>query len=272
MVSSGYPENTPSLEGRVSWQQRLIQAAGSIRTVSGQETSALADRLDFYPGTLRGMQDLEGPLVMKLLHDSGLVPGHIASYFPLPRFRLSSLDDEWRFWSQFPADFFTRYDHDVPIGNFDLLSWPLQPGDAVITSMNGSYGHLFMVTEGGNGAAAYSTVPLKQPDGTYLIERALLYDPAMPGEGLLKTDWSGCSEADCANAGSFIVFRREDLHMPPGSLVSHLVRAGDTLPLLAVRYDSTLEDIIAANPGLFVGQLVVGERISVPVNTLAGIQ
>ena len=272
MVSSGYPENKVSLEGRVPWQQRLLQAAGSILTGSGEETRILADSLNFYPGTLRGMQDLEGPLVMKLLHDSSLVPGNVASYVPLPRFRLSSLDDEWRFWSQFPADIFSRYDYDAPVGGFDLAAWPLLPGDVVITSMNGSYGHLFMVTEGGKGAAAYSTVPLEQTDGSYLVERVLLYDPGTPGEGLLKSAWSGCTIAECANAGSFIVFRREDLHMPPGSLVSHLVRPGDTLPLLAVRYDSNLEDIIAANPGLSAGQLVVGERISVPVNTLAGVQ
>jgi hypothetical protein len=272
MKSYGYPVNEIALNDRVPWQQRLVQAASAILTGSGLETSELADSLDFYPGTLRGMQDLEGPLVMWMLHESGLVPGGDAAAYPLPRFRLASLDDEWRFWVQFSGDAFTRYDYEAPIGNFDFAAWPLLPGDVVISSINGSYEHLFMVTEGGNGAAAYAVVPQEQTDGSFLIQAALLYDPANPMDGLLKTTWSGCSTDACENPGSFIVYRREDLHLPAGSQVTHTVRPGDSLPLLAVRYDSTLEEIIAVNAGLQAGQLIVGETVLIPVNTLAGSQ
>jgi hypothetical protein len=98
----------------------------------------------------------------------------------------------------------------------------------------------------------------------------LLYDPARPGEGLLRTAWSGCSTAECTDAGSFLVLRRQDLHLPPGSLVTRIIMPGDSLPLLALQYDTTLEEIITANPGLAVDMLNVGEEILIPVNTLAG--
>lgn len=270
MVSKGYPANEIDLEGRIPWQQRLLQAASSILTVSEKETRVFADSLGFYPGTLRGMQDLDGPLVIWLLHESSLVHGQDAPPFEMPRFRLSSLDSEWRFWSQFPESEFTLYDYGVPIGRFDFAAWPLLPGDVVVSSMDGTYHHLFLVTEGGKNAAAYSVVPLEQPDGSVLIQRVLLYDPANPMDGLLKTTWSGCIPEACDNSGSFIVFRNEDAHLPAGSLVIHSVKAGDTLPLLAVRFDSTLEDIMNANPDLFAEQLTTGDNIAIPVNTLAG--
>ena len=269
MINSGYPGYAVPLDGRNPWKQRLLQSAGSVLTGSDQETRQLAETLAFYPSTLRGMQDLEGPLMMQLLHESGLVLGEDAPYFQLPRFRLSSLDDEWRFWVQFPEGVFTRFEHTSPAGTFDFLAWPLLPGDVVVSSMNGAYHHLFMVTEGGDGEAAYSVVPLKQPDGSFLIQRVLLYDPANPGKGLLRTAWSGCSTAECTDAGSLLVLRRQDLHLSPGSLVIRTVMPGDNLPLLALQYDTTLEDIITANPGLAVDKLSVGEDISIPVNTLA---
>lgn len=268
MVNSGYPELVVPLNGRTGWKERLLQAASSVLTANGQETWKLAESLGFYPGTLRGMQDLEGPLVMQMLHESGLVAGEDAPYFQLPRFRLSSLNDEWRFWAQFTQGVFTRFEHANPAGAFDFSAWPLLPGDVVVSSSNGVYDHLFMVTEGGGGAAAYSVVPSEQLDGTFLVQRVLLYDPGNPGEGLLKTTWSGCSTAECSDVGSLLVLRRQDLHLPPGSLVTRMVKPGDSLPLLAAWYDSTLEDIIAANPGLAAGQLSVGEPVSVPVNTI----
>ena len=270
MINSGYPAYDVQLDGRMTWKQRLLQAAGSLLTNSGQDTRQLADNLSFYPGTLQGMQELEGPLVMQLLHESGLVLDEDAPYFQLPRFRLSNLDDEWRFWAQFPDGVFTRYEHASLVGAFDFSAWPLLPGDVVISSMNGVYYHLFMVSEGGEGAVAYSVVPVEQPDGTFLIQRMLLYDPARPGEGLLKTAWSGCSTAECTGAGSFLVLRRQDLHLPPGSLVTRIIMPGDSLPLLALQYDTTLEEIITANPRLAVDMLNVGEEILIPVNTLAG--
>ncbi len=270
MINSGYPAYGVQLDGRMIWKQRLFQAASSLVTSSDQETRQLADNLSFYPGTLRGMQELEGPLVMQLLHESGLVLDKDAPYFQLPRFRLSSLDDEWRFWAQFPDNVFTRYEYASPVGTFDFSAWPLLPGDVVISSVDGVYHHLFMISEGGEGAAAYSVVPVEQPDGTFLVQRMLLYDPARPGEGLLKTAWSGCSTAECTDAGSFLVLRRKDLHLPPGSLVTRIILPGDSLPLLALQYDTTLEEIITANPEMAVDMLIVGEEILIPVNTLAG--
>jgi len=270
MINSGYPGHSILHEERSPWKERLLKSASDLIANSDQETRQLVDALAFYPGTLQGMQELEGPLVMQLLHESGLVLDEDAPYFQLPRFRLSNLDDEWRFWAQFPDGVFTRYEHASPVGAFDFSAWPLLPGDVVISSMNGVYYHLFMVSEGGEGAAAYSVVPVEQPDGTFLIQRMLLYDPARPGEGLLKTAWSGCSTAECTGAGSFLVLRRQDLHLPPGSLVTRIIMPGDSLPLLALQYDTTLEEIITANPRLAVDMLNVGEEILIPVNTLAG--
>ena len=50
---------------------------------------------------------------------------------------------------------------------------------------------------------------------------------------------------------------------PSGSF-SYTIRSGDTLYLLAIRYNTTVEAIMAANPGINPNNLQIGQVICIP--------
>ncbi len=50
---------------------------------------------------------------------------------------------------------------------------------------------------------------------------------------------------------------------PPGT-VPYIIRAGDTYYNIAIRFNTTVEALIAANPGVDPNALVIGQRICVP--------
>ncbi len=51
---------------------------------------------------------------------------------------------------------------------------------------------------------------------------------------------------------------------PPGT-TTHIIEAGDTLWQLARTYGTTVDEIIAANPGIDPANLQVGQRVCIPV-------
>jgi len=53
---------------------------------------------------------------------------------------------------------------------------------------------------------------------------------------------------------------------PPGT-ISHTIRAGDTVWALARQYGTTIEAILAANPGADPRNLRIGQRLCIPVPT-----
>ena len=50
----------------------------------------------------------------------------------------------------------------------------------------------------------------------------------------------------------------------PGGTI-YTVRAGDTLFAIAQRFNTTIQAIINANPGIDPNRLVIGQRICIPV-------
>ncbi len=254
------------------WQARLKTVARAVQTKTEQETRVFAESIGFYPGTQRGLLDLDVPLVIWLLHESGILTSIDSPVYQLPGFRLANLDSEWRFWSQFPERDYMRYDFDTPPGQFDFNVWQLQAGDVVITQVESVYTRVFLVTEADVSGKVYGIAPVAQPDGSVLVQVLLLYDPTSSGVGYLRNDWSGCKLANCENNAGFSILRRNDLHLLAGSLIAYWVQPGDTLPLLAGKYDSSIAAIIEANPGMAVEKLVPGETLNIPVNLLQPTQ
>lgn len=55
--------------------------------------------------------------------------------------------------------------------------------------------------------------------------------------------------------------------IPPGTLIDYAIVLGDTLEGIALRFNSTVEEIIEANPDIEnANDIQVGQRIKVPVN------
>lgn len=272
MIDLGYraPDQAPDF--RSPWQEHLKTAVMAVRTVTEQETQAFASAIGFYPGTLRGLRDLDAPLVVWLLHESGILTSQDSPLYQYPGFRLANLKTEWRFWSQFPEAYFTKFEFDQPPGTFDFNAWELLPGDVVVTQIEGVDSQIFLVTETDMSGKAYGVAPVSQPDGAVLIQEVLLYDTSTKGVGFLQNAWSGCKQAVCDNSAGFSILRRTDLHLPAGSLIAYQILPGDILPLLAGKYNSSIAAIIEANPGVAVEQLVPGDTLNIPVNLLQPTQ
>jgi hypothetical protein len=268
MIASGYSGPDQTLEPRQPWQLRLIETAQELITSNEDQTQSIADQLNFYPGTVRGMEDLDGPLAIWMLHESKILLPEDSPVFQYTYFRLGNLDSEWRFWMQFPVSDYTRFDIPEPAGSFDFTTWPLLAGDVVITNNSGKYTHLFVVTEVDDTGKAFTVAPVRQEDSSVLIQKALLYDPGNREKGLLKNSWSGCELAECKNEGGLTILRRPDLHLAPGTPLEHLVQSGDTIPHIALQYDSQIDAIITANPGVVPEKLEPGYSLTVPVNIL----
>jgi hypothetical protein len=268
MITSGYSAPDQTLESRLPWQLRLIETAQELITSNEDQTQSIADQLSFYPGNVRGMEDLDGPLAIWILHESKILLSEESPVFKYTYFRLGELDSEWRFWMQFPISDYTRFDIPEPADLVDFTAWPLLAGDVVITNNNGKYTHLFVVTEADDTGKAFTVAPIRQEDNSVLIQKALLYDPGNNVVGLLKNSWSGCESVDCNNKGGVTVLRRPDLHLAPGTPLEHLVQPGDTISQIAMQYDSQIDAIITANPGVVPEKLEPGYSLSVPVNLL----
>jgi LysM repeat protein len=51
----------------------------------------------------------------------------------------------------------------------------------------------------------------------------------------------------------------------PAGTTPYIIRAGDTFFSLARRFNTTVQAIIAANPGVDPNRLQIGQRICIPV-------
>ncbi len=206
MIDMGYPAPYQTDEMASPWQMRLQKAASQAVTETEQQTIAFAEMLGFYPGTVRGLEDLDAPLAIWMLHESGLVTAPDAMLFQFPNFRLGSLDSEWRFWAQFPAYLFTRFDYSVSPGSFDFTEWPLMAGDVVLTQSNGMYTHVFMVTQTDAAGSVFSVAPFRQSNGEVVLKNLLVFHPDQSVQGLLENEWSGCLSAECSEPGGLLCF------------------------------------------------------------------
>ncbi|WP_243641309.1 LysM peptidoglycan-binding domain-containing protein [Xylanivirga thermophila] len=56
-----------------------------------------------------------------------------------------------------------------------------------------------------------------------------------------------------------------DMHQCPPNTMPYIIRSGDTFYKLAQRFNTTVEAIMAVNPGVDPQNLMIGQRICIPV-------
>lgn len=279
MVEMGFEDlRRPELqtpEARGDWVARLREVADQYLTDDPDETTSIAHTLNYVGNGYEDPSNMCGPLAAAILREAGLLPKTTGPLQKLKSFWLAQgiRKDEspWRF---FPKQEYQLFSYDTPINLFDFTAWPLVPGDIVYTYAGvGEYEHIFVVTEVRNDGRAYSVTNQEQPDGDFLIEKVLLYDPQDPTAGAFRDAWIRDSwGVGRTGLGGFDVLRHRALSQPPGSLVSYTIKPGDTLQTIAGRWNSAADVMLEVNDLDPAQPLSIGQSILVPVNIGAPVE
>jgi beta-lactamase class A len=251
----------------LAWQDQLAQAANAYLADTAEKADAVARQLHYLDGKTESASLMCGPLAAAILRDAGLLPGDFGPVQDLHTYWLAKPDVDGRPWTLFPDQDYELFHFTTPIKQFDFLSWPLRPGDFVYTySRRVGFEHMFIVTEVDEQGRAYTVTNQYQLDKTYRIQRLLLYDPADPAAGAIQNQFSNPKLGRTGLIG-FDVLRRRGVGLPPGSLYAYSVQPGDTLPVIAGKFYTTLQGIAVLNGGVDLAHLSMGQILIIPVNT-----
>lgn len=271
MVEAGGPVTDGSLFPSPGWKDRLREVADSFITTSPGATGQLARSLDFMRTPNEDPSNMCGPLSAAILRAAGLLPWSAGPVADLRNYWLANPVTNGRPWSLFPTEGYELHHFAVNIHRFDFETWPLFPGDFVFMyAGSGAFSHIFVVTEVDDQGRAYTVTNMVQPDGSYLIQKILLYDLTGGHEGALEGQCEDCTSwARLTGLGGFDVLRRSEVSLEPGTSISYAVRPGDTLINLSSRFASTVAAIRQAN-SLVGDNLQPGMEIRIPVNLAEG--
>jgi len=253
------------------WQRQLQEIAASFITDTRKETNRLAREIGFLGGTVEDPSNMCGPLTAAILGETGLLPSEVGPIRDPKSFWLANPAVNGRPWSLFPLDDYALYNVETALSQFSFSDWPLCPGDILFTYAGvGEYSHVFVVTEIDPQGRAYTVTNQIQSDGSFLVERVLLYDPNNPAAGAFRNEWTTNVERGRTGLGGFDVLRRISSCLQEGTSVTYVVQPGDTLPAIAATFRSGVDEILRAS-GLPADTTVldVGETLTLPVN-LAG--
>ena len=271
MLDAGYtdlrapmPISTPG----IPWQERLRQAAMAYQASYPEDAEKIARSLNFLDGQTESATNICGPLAAAILRDAGLLPTQPGPVQDLKSYWQASPPGNGRPWSLFSERDYEVFHFDTPLAEFDFTAWPLQPADFLYTyAKDSGFEHMFIVTEVDAEGRAYTVT--NQPQawgnplwGSMLIPRYLLYDPHLPGAGIIYNEWSDRHLGQTGNNG-FDVLRKRGL--AAGTLYEYTVRPGDTLPELGARFGASLESLVQSNPGLDLANLQVGQPLTIPI-------
>jgi len=277
MVQSGYRDlretASQGLPGwpQPGWQLRLQQVASSFVTSSEAQTATLARKLHFLAENYEDPSNMCGPLAATILGEAGLLPTDPGPLQDLKSYWLANPDTNGRPWSLFPTQEYQVFRFKTPVNRFDFSVWALRPGDFVYTHAGwGTYDHMFVVTEVDGAGRAFTVTNERQPDGGFLVERVLLYDPARLGIGALREDWVDNPTMGTTGLGGFEVLRRRGISLAPGTPYEYRVEPGDTLTAITSTFSSGLATVITANPGAALTRLQVGQILIIPVGLGGG--
>jgi hypothetical protein len=275
MLDAGYADlrtPTPVPPAGPAWQERLRQAALAYEADYPEDAERIARSLHFLDGQNESAGNVCGPLAAAILRDAGLLPAQVGPVQELKSYWVARPSGNGRPWSLFSERDYDVFRFTTPLAEFDFKAWPLQPADFVYAYARGrGFEHMFIVTEVDAQGRAYTVTNQYQAWGnplwgTMLIQRYLLYDPHTPGAGIIYNEWSN-PHLGLTGQNGFEVLRKRGLEA--GSRYAYLVRPGDTLPDLAVRFGATPESIRQANPGLELAHLQVGQALTIPIPAYA---
>ncbi len=271
MVDAGYadsPASTPIPTPEIPWQERLRLAALAYEAPYPEDAEEIARSLNFLDGKTESAENICGPLAAAILRDAGLLPTQPGPVQDLKSYWQARPIDNGRPWSLFSERDYEVFHFDTPLAEFDFKAWPLQPADFLYTYAKGSgFEHMFVVTEVDAEGRAYTVTNQYQSWGnpiwgSMLILRYLLYDPQSPGDGIIYNEWSNSRLGQTGHNG-FDVLRKRGLDA--GNQYAYTVRPGDTLPELAARFGTTIENLEEANPGLDLANLQVNQPLTIPI-------
>jgi hypothetical protein len=278
MLESNFPFDVDNLnQGRVGtpmgdWQENLRVTAQTFITKSNEETFDLARELGYLGGTNEHPSNMCGPLSAAMLYEAGLLPVSVGPLVDPKNFWLAHPQFNGRPWTLFPKDEYQVYRNRISTARFDFSEWPLCQGDVVFTyAGSGEFSHLLVVTEVDKKGRAYSVTNLVQPDGEYIVERILLYNPSDDSQGQFRNEWANDINLGRTGLGGFEVLRRKGTCLPSGSLVNYTVQPGDTLQVIAERFNTSIPAILEEN-GLanWNTSVNVNQTILIPVNLQSG--
>lgn len=273
MLEAGYSDlreaDTPQVAQFAprDWQERLRESAQAYLADSQEEARVVARRINWLERDTEEPANMCGPLAAALWRDAGLLPAGLGPASNPHNYWMANPRVENHPWSFFPEDDYALFRYDTPLWDFDFTAWPLLPGDFLYAYAGADgYDHMFVVTEVDAQGRAYTVTNNLQDDGSFKIERLLLYDPADPAAGVFHIDWCNRPKLGTTGRGGFDVLRPRGISLPPGSLYTYTVRVGDTAPQIAARFNSTLQGIAEHNPGIDLARLEVNAEVVVPVN------
>jgi len=250
------------------WQTLLQQVASGFITETRKETNRLAREIGFLGGTVEDPSNMCGPLTAAILGEAGLLPSSVGPIRDPKSFWLANPAVNGRPWSLFPLDDYVLYNFETSLSVFSFTDWPLCTGDILFTYAGiGEYSHVFVVTEIDDAGRAYSVTNQIQPDGSFLVERVLLYDPNDLDAGAFRNEWTNEPARGRTGLGGFDVLRRISSCLVEGSVIEYTVRPGDTLPVIAATFRSSVSAILTANNlAQETTMLEAGTSVRVPVN------
>jgi len=271
MREQGYEDLRPQGETwpadwpRPGWRERLPSVAATYLAEDQAQAVAQARRIDFLEGGYEDPSNMCGPLAGAILGEAGLLPSRIGPLSDLHNYWLANPSTNKRPWSLFPPQEYEVFSFHESMRTFDFGAWPLQAGDFVYTHAGrGEYDHMFIVTEVDAAGRAYTVTNQQQPDGSYRIERFMLYDPQDAALGVMRDLWVRSARLGRTGLAGFEVLRRVGVGQARGSAYRYTVEPGDTLALVAAKFDTTPLTIEHANLDLAL-PLRVGQALTVRV-------
>jgi hypothetical protein len=250
---------------RPGWREVLPAVAATYLAEDQAQAVAQARRIDFLQGGYEDPSNMCGPLAAAILSDAGMLPSRIGPVRDFHNYWLANPSTNKRPWSLFPSQQYEVFSFRESIRTFDFGAWPLQAGDFVYTHAGrGEYDHMFIVTEVDVVGRAYTVTNQQQPDGSYRIERFMLYDPQDSDAGVMRGLWVRSARLGRTGLAGFEVLRRVGVSQARGSAYRYAVEPGDTLTLVAEKFDATPHSVEGANPGVTI-PLRVGQLLTVLV-------
>lgn len=273
MLEAGYSDlreadapQVPQFAPR-DWQERLRESSLTYLADSQEEARKVARRINWLERDTEEPANMCGPLAAALWRDAGLLPAGMGPANNLHNYWMANPRVENHPWAFFPPEDYELIHSDTRLWDYDFAANPLQPGDFVYAYAGADgYDHMFVVTEVDAQGRAYTVSNNLQDDGSFKIERLLLYDPTDRTAGVFHIDWCNRPKLGTTGRGGFDVLRPRGISQPPGTLYPYTVRVGDTASQIVARFNSTLQGIAAHNTGIDLAHLSLNAKIVVPVN------